>query len=115
MVSFWTEDQRLSYTLKEVDVSYEEEKMCKAGDDYGPLQKEAMELRKRVEQLHLMAERVERKFKPVLRSVPESPEEQGGGSPRLLQAELTETLGEVNRSLSSLELRLADMITRCEL
>lgn len=104
----------MGYDLEESQKMARAENNMVKGEDYGPLQNEAMELRKRVEALHLQLERMERKFRPVLRSVPDTGEE-SPTSPRLMQAELTECLSDINRSLGALDLRMGDMISRCEL
>lgn len=91
-----------------------EEKAVRMDEDSGPLQSEVGELRKRVESLHLTVDRLERKLRPVLRSVPDEPVPDGT-QPRLMQAPLTEIISDLNRSIGQLEMRLNDVNTRCEL
>jgi hypothetical protein len=83
-------------------------------EDIGPSMLAIHELHKQVEHLHMVVDKCEMKFKPVLRSVPDKP---GDGSvvPHQPVAEVTERLTDIGGALDRITGRLADMITRCEL
>lgn len=84
-------------------------------EEYGPATKEIMELHKRTEHLHIMLDSLERKLRPVLRTVPDPDAIPGERVPRPVTSEVTDRLHDINAVLSRLDLRIADMITRCEL
>jgi hypothetical protein len=93
----------------------DEAKAVEVPEDYGPIQKGLVEVHKRCEMLHLTMERLERKLRPVLRSVPDKPNERDGRDPHPVVSELTERITAISASLAALDQTINDMNSRCEL
>lgn len=101
--------------VKGFDMAVDYDMQTKSVDeDHGPIQQGVMELHKRCEQLHLALDRLERKLRPVLRSVPDKPGDRPD-NPQPVTSELTERVNSINSSLASLDMTINDMNTRCEL
>lgn len=100
---------------------YAGEKMARAireevhDDDVGPAMQAVHALHKHAEHLHLQMDRLERKLKPVLRSVGDEAVADAGRDLRAPSAEVTERLEQVGQTLDRVAVRIGDLITRCEL
>ena len=96
------------------DVDYSQKKaMVDREEETGAAQREMYELHKRLEHLSLIVDNLEAKLRTVLRTEPESGIKPEPDSPHC--SLLTESLRQANQTIARVDLRIADMITRCEL
>lgn len=84
------------------------------GEDTGPAMQAVHKLHQNVEHLHMQLERLERKFKPALRSVPDKPSD-SAVSPKPVHCEITDRLEDIGGALDRMATSIGDLITRCEL
>lgn len=96
-------------------MGYDDEKMAEAGEDIGATMQAVFTLHKAVELLNDKMDRMDIKFRPVLRSVQDKPMSAEVSAPRPPHAEVTERLEEIGSGLERIGARLVDLLARCEL
>lgn len=97
------------------DVDYSQKKaMVDREEETGAAQREVYELHKRLEHLQLIVDNLEAKLRTVLRTEPE-PGVRAGEPDAPHCSLMTESLRQANQTIARVDLRIADMITRCEL